>query len=106
MRGLIVEWPMVSLVALNEAVGLNDTSARARIAKIYGFMEFSLPAASTGVSSIIVPLVYHDIALSFAARCRRRQFFTLAVLRHVKDMRSRAWISKQSFDQSARSHTP
>ena len=60
MRGLIVEWPMVSLVALREAVVLNDTNARARIIKIYGFIELSLPAACAGVSSIIMPYFTFD----------------------------------------------
>src|SRR2546427_11213503 len=53
MRGLIVEWPMVSLVALSEAAGLNDTNVRTRIAKIYRFMQPSLPAATAHVASII-----------------------------------------------------
>ena len=41
---------MVSLVALSEVVGLNDTSARTRITKIFGFMELTLPARPADVS--------------------------------------------------------
>src|SRR4029453_12657707 len=52
MRGLMVEWPMVSLVALSEAAGLNDTNVRTRIARIYGFIEFSSPP-SVSISAII-----------------------------------------------------
>ena len=35
MRGLMVEWPMVSLIAPSEALGSNDTSAKTRATKLY-----------------------------------------------------------------------
>ena len=60
MRGLMVEWPMVSLVALSEVAGSNDTSARTRIIKIYGLMEFSSPADAAGVSTIGSAALYFD----------------------------------------------
>ena len=49
MRGLIVEWPMVSLVALRPVVGTDVTTRSARTMSLSRFMRLSLSVALRNV---------------------------------------------------------